>query len=72
MLGIIVGGALKMVAEEDMGLHRKSNVIMALGLLGLATAILIEKAGYLGTTNLYEKFALRHLIGEMVVCPLLY
>ena len=41
-LGVIVGGALKTVAEGDKNLHKLSHGVMVLGLVCLGLAILIE------------------------------
>jgi hypothetical protein len=45
MLGIIVGGAFKIVAESDDDLHRVSQKVVGLGLAYLGLAILVENLG---------------------------
>jgi hypothetical protein len=43
-IGILVGAALKTVAEEDQNLHRVSHEVMIAGLMVLALAILTDKS----------------------------
>ena len=45
MLGIIVGGAFKIVAESDDDLHRVSHKLMGSGLAYLGLATLVENLG---------------------------
>jgi hypothetical protein len=45
MLGIIVGSAIKTVAESDDDLHGVSHKVMGSGLAYLGLAILVESLG---------------------------
>jgi hypothetical protein len=43
-LGILIGAALKTVAEQDQTLHRVSHEIMIAGLMVLALAVLADNS----------------------------